>query len=161
MSSNELTLQDGALQTAQQEAVEDEIDASIQNEVSPILVQDDLEFDPISVTRLGGTLPWNTDSKTLQCNETITDADGDSNIRLDYECTCTLNQLRTLQRMRANPNNVELISPSYSGPVTFDQLKFERVPDANGGIRADVGEDNQPRYLVQLQSKEESENTDG
>lgn len=160
MSSNELTVQDPALLTAQQEAVEDEINAALQNEVSPILVQDDLEFDPISVTRFAGTLPWNTDSKTLQCNETITDADGDSNIRLDYECTCTLNQLRTLQQMRANPNNVELVSPSYSGPVTFDQLKFERIPDANGGIRADVGPDEQPRYLVQLQTKEETEGSD-
>jgi hypothetical protein len=112
------------------------------------------EFEPIAVTRMGGTLPWNADSTTLQCNQTVTDVDGDDDFRLNYEASCTLAQLRTLQEMRAAPEAVRLVAPLYNGPVSFDQLKVERLPDANGGVRRGEGADPQPRYTIQLQTKE-------
>jgi hypothetical protein len=116
-----------------------------------------LEFEPIAVTRLGGTLPWERDQMQLQCGETIQETNGDQNIRLVYECYCTLTQFETLAEMRANPEAVELVAPSYTGPVNFDELKYERVPEANGGIVRGEGENDEPRYTVQLQSKEDSE----
>jgi len=113
----------------------------------------DREFRPITVTRLGGTLPWQTDSIQLDCGETVTETNGDLNIRLVYECVCTKSQFEQLQQMRENPQAVRLVSAVYNGPVSFDQLKFDRVPDANGAILRS-GETNEPIYEVQLQSKE-------
>jgi len=36
----------------------------------------------------------------------------------------------------------------------FDEMKFDRVPDDNGGITAGGEDGDEPRYTVQLQSKE-------
>jgi hypothetical protein len=115
-----------------------------------------IEFEPIAVTRLGGTLPWETNSTQLQCGTTVTDTNGDQNIRLVYHAVCTKTQFERLQRMRGNPQQVKLISPAYSGPVTFDQLKFDRVTDANGVI-VDGQYQDEPVYEIQLQSKEQTQ----
>lgn len=116
------------------------------------------EFAPLVVTRLGGTLPWDTQSTQLQCGETVTDANGDMNFRLVYHCVAPKSELETLQLMRANPNDVKLVSNLYSGPVTFDEMKVDRVPDTNGAVVQGVGERDEPYYTIQLQSKENSEN---
>lgn len=115
-----------------------------------------IEFEPIAVTRLGGTLPWETNSTQLQCGTTVTDTNGDQNIRLVYHAVCTKSQFERLQQMRSNPRQVKLISPAYSGPVTFDQLKFDRVTDANG-IIVDGQYRNEPVYEIQLQTKEQTQ----
>lgn len=128
-------------------------------EIEPKLVQTEpveIELQPQIVTRLGGTLPWDTESRQLQCGETVVDNNDDFNIRLNMEAVVNHEQLRLLQQMRTNPAEVKLVSAAYSGPVTFDELRFERVPDANGAVTA-TGPDEQPMYEIQLQSKEESE----
>lgn len=112
------------------------------------------EVEPIATTRLGGTLPWETESFQLQCGETVTSNNGDMNIRLAMEAVLTHTQFKKLSRMRANPADVILVSRAYDGPVTFDEMKFERVPDDNGGITAGDENGDEPRYTVQLQSKE-------
>jgi hypothetical protein len=76
------------------------------------------------------------------------------NIRLVMEAVLSYSQFVTLSEMRANPADVILVSRAYDGPVTFDEMKFERVPDDNGGITAGGEDGNEPRYTVQLQSKE-------
>jgi hypothetical protein len=128
-------------------------------EIEPKLVQTDpveIEFQPQVVTRLGGTLPWDTESRQLQCGETVVDNNDDFNIRLNMECVANHDQFRLLQRMRANPSQIKLVSAAYSGPVTFDELRFDRITDANGAVTP-TGPDEQPMYQIQLQSKEESE----
>lgn len=115
------------------------------------------EVDPIAVTRLGGTLPWDTESMQLQCGETVTSSNGDHNVRLVMECVVKKSQFEKLNLMRNNPEEVKLVSSAYTGPVTFDELKFDRIPDANGAITPGDGEDWEPRFTIQLQSKE----TDG
>jgi hypothetical protein len=119
------------------------------------------EFTPNVVTALGGTLPWNTDSKQLQCQQTITEADGDMNIRLRYECVATKSEFIKLQRMRETPQDIYLVSAVYTNPVTFDQLKFERVTDSNGHITTNQGVREEPKYEIQLQSKEGTESGGG
>lgn len=113
-----------------------------------------IEVEPLVVTRLGGTLPWDTESTQLQCGETVTDAGGDLNIRLVYHAIITHTDFKRLSRMRSNPTEVKLVSRAYTGPVTFDQLKFDRIPDANGAVTRDDGEISDPLYEIQLQSKE-------
>ena len=118
------------------------------------------EMEPLVVTRLGGTLPFETASTQLQCGETITEANGDMNIRLVYHATCTLNQLDTLRRMRSNPGKIKLISHFYSGWADFDEMRVDRITDANGVVTA-TGNVDQPIYKVQLQSKESEEPSGG
>jgi hypothetical protein len=114
------------------------------------------EFTPDVVTKLGGTLPWDTDTRQLQCGETVVDNNKDFNQRINYECVATKSQLTTLFQMRNSADTVRLISAAYSGPITFDELVWERISDSNGAVTAANGADEQPRYKVQLQSKEES-----
>jgi len=114
-------------------------------------------FEPLVVTRLGGTLPWDTESTQLQCGSTVTDTDGDMNTRLVYHAVCTKEQFKRLVAMRSSPQRIKLVSHGYSGPVTFDQLKWDRVPDANGVVTPS-GETSQPIYEIQLQSKETQDN---
>jgi hypothetical protein len=125
-------------------------------QISPKLVQSNgnLEFNPISVTRLALTLPWETESRQLQCGETVTDNNGDYNGRLVMEAVATKTQLEQLQQMRSEPSNARLIAPLYNGPVTFDEMQIERVPEANGAIVRGGGETGEPIYEVQLQSKD-------
>lgn len=134
-------------------------------QVSPKLVQEieedgeiDIrrEFNPLVVTRLGGTLAFETETTQLQCGETITDNNGDQNIRLVMGCVATHSQFKELQRMRSSPDTIKLVSRAYTGPATFDEMKFDRVPDSNGSIDAEGGESNEPHYTIQLQSKESS-----
>ena len=113
-------------------------------------------FAPNVVTRFGGTLPWDTTSKQTQCGQTVTDASGDMNIRLVYHCVCTKSEFETLVQMRSAPQAIEIVSAAYTGPVTFDQLKFDRIPDENGTVVPD-GVTEEPKYEIQLQSKENSE----
>lgn len=127
--------------------------------VVPKLVQetdaDTIEFSPEVVTRLGGTLPWDTESTQLQCGETVTSNNGDLNFRVVYEAVCVQYQLDNLSQMRSNPSGITLVSPMYTGPVTFDELKIEHITDANGAVHAGVGEMSGPFYKIQLQSKED------
>lgn len=139
---------------------------STSGQVSPKLVQvidagylgqsDRREFDPLVVTRLGGTLPFETESTQLQCGETVTDSNGDQNLRLVMECVATHSQFKILNKMRANPDTIKLVSRGYTGPVTFDEMKWDRVTDSNGSIDAGTGVSNEPHYTIQLQSKESS-----
>jgi len=115
------------------------------------------EFTPNVVTRLGGTLPWDTQSTQLQCGETVTDANGDMNIRLVYHCVATQTEFETLLKMRNAPQTIRLVSAAYTGPVTFDELKFDRITDENGTVVRGEGLNEEPKYTIQLQSKEESE----
>jgi hypothetical protein len=115
------------------------------------------EVDPIAVTRLGGTLPFDTDSKQLQCGETITRNDGDENIRLVMEAVITESQRETLMEMRSDPEVVKLVSAAYTGPAIFDELKWDRKTDANGAVSRTHGEIDEPIHKIQLQSKQNSE----
>jgi len=113
-------------------------------------------MEPLTVTRLGGTLPFDTNSTQLQCGKTVTEASGDMNIRLVYHAIVTLDQLAELRKMRKHPDKVELISHFYNGWANFDEMRVDRVTDANGVVTP-TGETNQPIYKVQLQSKESEE----
>lgn len=151
---------------------DDEKTGGQDGDIVPKLVQEQeggttvRELEPISVTRLGGTLPWDTDSIQLQCGETVTDNSGDMNIRLNYEAILTHTQFKTLNEMRTGDvptddvteepasTTVKLVSNAYNGPVTFDQLKFDRIADANGAITQRFGEVKEALYKIQLQTKE-------
>lgn len=113
------------------------------------------EVEPIAVTRLGGTLPWDTDSMQLQCGRTVTSSNGDMNIRLVMECIVDQAQFKKIKLMRASPDEIKLVGRAYTGSVTFDELKFDRIPDANGSVKVKGGKDYEPRYKVMLQSKED------
>jgi hypothetical protein len=115
------------------------------------------EFEPLVVTRLGGTLPWDTDSVQLQCGETVTAQDGDQNIRLVFKCICRHSEFKTLKKMRGGNGRIKLVSRTYTRFVKFDELKFDRIPDANGAVVRGEGEVNEPFYKVMLQSKEDGE----
>jgi hypothetical protein len=132
----------------------------LRSQVSPKLVQDNLELEPVVVTRLGGTLPFDTSSKQLQCGETVTDSGGEKNLRLVYHAVVTKTQFDTLARMRKNGDSVELISTAYSGPATFDELKFDRITDANGAVIRGEGTTREPLYEIQLQSKQNTSEGD-
>lgn len=116
------------------------------------------EVKPDAVLRFGGTLPFDADSTQLQDGQTVTDSRGDQNIRLNMEMAVGYSQFQQIARMRKSNNQIRLISPSYSGPATFDQIKYDRLPDANGVVFADGESVEEARYTVQLQSKEQSDN---
>ena len=115
------------------------------------------EVEPISVERLGGTLPWDTESEQLQCGETVTSTSGDHNFRLVYGAIITFDQLQKIQFMRQNPDLVKLVSRFYTGFVNFDELQVERIADANGAEIRGEGHVDGPLYEIQLQSKEDNE----
>lgn len=148
------------------DSVYEEEDFGVDDNLVPKLVQYDdegnflREFQPNVVTALGGTLPWQTNSTQLQCGDTITENSGDMNFRLNYECVCDFTELNKLQRMRSQTGNIRLVSNFYSGPATFDELVVQRIADANGAVVRGEGEEHEPRYRVQLQSKEENEGSD-
>lgn len=112
------------------------------------------EVAPLAVTRLGGTLAFDTNSKQLQCSETITQGNNDQNLRLVMEGVITESQREKLMKMRSNPSSVKLVSAAYTGPATFDQIKWDRIADANGAQTRTHGEIKEPLHTVQLQSKE-------
>jgi len=124
--------------------------------VVPKLVGGDVTFEPDVVTRLGGTLPWDTQSKQLQCGETVVTNNEDFNLRINYECEATHSEFKKLMWMRASPEEIKLVSPAYSGRVTFDELTFDRISESNARVDQ-AGENLEPMYKIQLQSKEESE----
>ena len=142
-------------QAAQQQVTEDQRRRGA--EVVPKLVTEDQELQPAVVTRMGGTLPFDADSVQLQDGQTVTDERGDTNIRLNMEFETSANGLRTLNEMRDSDQQIRLVSTSYTGPATFDQLKFDRIGDANGVVFADGESRKEARYTIQLQSKEQSE----
>jgi len=135
--------------------------------ITPRLIQpatddtDERLFDPLVVTRLGGTLPFDTNSVQLDCGETITTNSGDMSIRLVMHCVCPKSQFQTLQEMRQVGAEIRLVSDAYSGPATFDELKFDRIPDANGAVvRGSTDNYDEPMYEVQLQSKEQDDSNE-
>lgn len=131
-----------------------DVDVSFEQNYEELVVR---EFAPDVVTELGGTLPWDTESAQLQGGETVTSNGDDMSFQLKFRCVCDSPELRKLLRMRSSPDKIRLVSVLYKGPVTFDQLKVERLPDANGAVEADGTENPYPRYDVQLQSREESQ----
>lgn len=112
------------------------------------------EVEPLVVTRLGGTLPWDRDSMQLQCGETVSSAGGDENLRLVMEAVVTNSQRETLMDMREYPEELRLISAAYTGDALFDELKWDRIADANGAVTKTQGRVDEPLYEIQLQSKE-------
>jgi len=142
--------------------------STAQNNLVPKLIQTDSsdnierEFAPLVVTRLGGTLPWDTDSTQLDCGQTVTANSGDMSMRLVFHCEAPQSELQTLQEMREAGTQIELVSNFYSGPATFDELKVDRIPNSNGAVVRGTSENyDEPMYEIQLQSKEESEDNDG
>jgi len=131
-------------------------DGSELHDIVPKLVGDDVEFEPDVVTRLGGTIPLDTQSKQLQCGETVVDNSGDFNARIVYRCEATHSEFKKLEWMLASPSQIKLVSPAYSGYVTFDELTFDRITESNARVDQS-GENTEPMYKIQLQSKEESE----
>jgi len=132
--------------------------------VEPELVQpvddgtdDERAIQPLSVHRLGGTLPFETNGTQLQCGTTVTDNSGDQNNRLILGAIVTLSQFETLAVMRENPESILLYSPAFSGPVTFDELKWDRIPEANGAVLPDGTNVDEPLYDITLQQKETDE----
>ena len=116
---------------------------------------------PDVVTRFGGTLPFDTQTTQLQDGQTVTDENGDMNIRLNMEAILPYEELQTLNLMRSSGNQLFVVSPSYSGPATFDQFKFDRIPDDNGRVIRNDRNRKTASYTVQLQSKEQSQNSTG
>lgn len=111
------------------------------------------ELEPLVVTRLGGTLPFDTDSVQLQCGGTAVSGNSDKNTRLVMEAVITDTQRKKLWKMREHPDNIKLVSNGYTGRAPFDELKWDRIEDANGAVTPD-GVIDEPLYKIQLQSKE-------
>lgn len=118
------------------------------------------ELAPDFVSAFGGTLPFDTDSTQLQDGQTVTDQNGDQNIRVNMEMVLTGGQLATLQQMRQSGNQLNVVSVGYSGKATFDEIKFDEIPDDNGRITADGQRIDDATFTVQLQSKESDEDDD-
>lgn len=114
------------------------------------------KIEPPVVTRFGGTLPFDTNSTQLQCGETVTDESGDMNNRLNMEMELTHTQFKKLISMRNSSNSLKLVSAGYSGKATFDQIKWDRKPDANGVVYPDGTNQREAIYTVQLQTKEDT-----
>ena len=119
------------------------------------------EISPDVVTRYGGTLPFDSTGTQLQDGQTVTDNNGDMNIRLNMEAIFTYSELVELNQMRSSEGQLFVVSPSYSGPATFDQLKYDRIPDENGRVQSDGDVKRTATYSVQLQSQEQSNNDIG
>ena len=132
-------------------------------EVVPKLVEVDdngnkvQELQPDVVSRMGGTLPFDADSVQLQDGQTVTDERGDTNLRLNMEFKTSKQGFEKLISMRDSGNRIDLVSATYTKPATFDQIKFDRIADANGVVFADGESRKEARYAIQLQSKEQSE----
>jgi len=131
-------------------------DGSDVHEIVPRLIGDDVEFKPDVVTRLGATIPLDTQTKQLQCGETVVDNNGHFNARINFECEATHTEFKKLKRMLTSPEEIKLISAAHSGYVTFDELTYDRIPESNARVN-ESGENTEPMYKIQLQSKEESE----
>lgn len=128
------------------------------NQVTPKLVgANGTEFTPDVVTRLSGALPWDTQSTQLQCGSTVVENNDDFNHRITFECVAKHSEFMALQSMRAEPGGVKLVSAPYSGTVTFDELRWEQIADANGAVQNTGEQNTEPRYKIQLQSKEEDQ----
>jgi hypothetical protein len=131
---------------------------SLEN-VSPYLRgSDGTKFDPVAVTRLGGTLPWDTQRDQTLCGESIVDDSGDMNVRMVMEGVMTASDLADLFALRFNNDAVDLNWAGRSATgiknVTFDQLKFDRTDEDDV---VDVDDNTEPLYSFQLQSKETEE----
>jgi hypothetical protein len=117
------------------------------------------EIKPDVVTRFGGTKPFDSDSTQLQDGQTVTDQRGDTNVRVNMEMVLTHSEFVLLNEISNTGNRLRVVSSSYKGPATFDQLKFDRIPDSNGQVTPNGATQN-ALYTVQLQSKEQSEEDD-
>jgi len=116
------------------------------------------ELAPNFVSAFGGTLPFDTDSTQLQDGQTVTDQNGDQNIRLNMEMVLTGRQLFKLLDMRRSNNRLNVLSSTHSWKATFDEIKFDEIPDENGRVTADGQRIDDATFTVQLQSKESDEN---
>ena len=116
------------------------------------------EIQPQVVSRFGGTLPFDADNTQLQDGQTVTDPGGDENIRLNMECVLNYDEMLTFQQMRQSENSIRVIyNRVFSGPATFDQVKFDVVSDANGVLYADGEYQDTEQYTVQFQTKEQTD----
>lgn len=133
----------------------------LESNISPKLAQDTpdgkLEVEPIAVTRLGGTVPWDTESAQLDCGETVTGSNGEQSQRVVYKAVVDKERLETIAAMRRNANTLRLVSAAYSGTITFDELKWDRIRDANGAVVRGEGDNAGPFYEIQLQTKDDGE----
>jgi len=133
--------------------------APILQEVTPEDKNVVSEIKPDVVLRFGGTLPFDSKSTQLQCGETVTSENGDTNLRLNMECILTFSELEQLQSMRTSENTLKVVSNLYSGVAMFDQLKFDRIPESNETVYPDGTTQPEARYTVQLQSKEKDDDS--
>jgi len=117
------------------------------------------EIQPDVVTRFGGTKPFDSDSTQLQDGQTVTDQRGDTNVRVNMEMVLTHSEFILLNEISNTGNRLRVVSSSYTGPATFDQIKFDRIPDSNGQVTPNGATQN-ALYTVQLQSKEQSDEDD-
>lgn len=142
-----------------EEFVTDRIDIKElrQTEIAPKLKKGDTTFEPLSVTRLGGILPWDIEQDQQLCGGTIVNTDDDMNVRMTIEGYCLLSQLADLLELRNSANEVQIV---WSGSeetgittVTFDQLRFD-IRDGEAVVE-DSGESRRI-CSFQLQSKEDT-----
>jgi len=133
--------------------------APILQEVTPEDKNVISEIKPDVVLRFGGTVPFDSTSTQLQCGETVTSENGDTNLRLNMECILTFSELKQLQSMRTSENTLKVVSNLYSGVAMFDQLKFDRIPESNETVYPDGTTQPEARYTVQLQSKEKDDDS--
>jgi len=117
------------------------------------------EIEPDVVTRFGGTKPFDSDSTQLQDGQTVTDQRGDTNVRVNMEMVLTHSKFVLLNEISNTGNILRIVSSSYKGEATFDQIKFDRIPDSNGQVTPN-GSTQNALYTVQLQSKEQSDEDD-
>lgn len=126
--------------------------------ITPQITNGNITLDPVSVTKLDLTLPFEIDNYQTGCGRTIVDTQADYNVRVTMEGEIITPQLETIFKLRATPNQLRLTWAGQDATnirdVSFDQIQITRR-DEHDTIAYDGAE--YPVWTFQIQSKEQSE----
>lgn len=129
--------------------------------ITPQITNGDVTLDPVSVTKLDLTLPFEIDNYQTGCGRTIVDTEADYNVRVTMEGDIIPQQLGIIFQLRQTPNQLRL---TWSGQqatgirdVSFDQIQVTRR-DKHDTIEYEGTE--YPCWTFQVQSKEQSDNNE-
>lgn len=147
---------------------------SASDQVKPHLESPDEEvvFDPMVITHLGGRMDWKVDEMRTLANEVIVENTGQDPVRFVIEGVAVQSDLEDLLLLGKNYNSVRYVGEALEFTTTFDELRFDRKAE-NSHASKDGGDDEidnipvgpvdrsellgdnpEPLYTFQLQNKQ-------
>ncbi|MFC6990204.1 hypothetical protein ACFQJD_18620 [Haloplanus sp. GCM10025708] len=109
------------------------------------------------MTRVGGTLPLNTDVAHGTGGRTYVSQTGDMGVTFTMEGYLFRPELKELTELVRSTEKVQIITDGYTGMAVFDQFKWDRNDQEQRGNYTFQGTPvTEPLYTFQLMQREDT-----